>query len=141
MWAATPGRGDSATGEHNCGTAIDINANENYQIRDGQVLAWQLLGAGEQCLFHLPRLLRGAHLCRARLELGRRRLGLQQRRFRGLPRLYALLLHGRVTKQPTPGLGSGVGFHYPPLDWNKCLIYSEAKQKGEGAAVWSCWTS
>ena len=31
-------RGDSATGEHNCGTAIDINANENYQIRDGQVL-------------------------------------------------------------------------------------------------------
>ena len=32
-------RGDSATGEHNCGTAIDINANENYQIRDGQVLA------------------------------------------------------------------------------------------------------
>ena len=32
-------RGDSATGEHNCGTAIDINANENYQIREGQVLA------------------------------------------------------------------------------------------------------
>ena len=32
-------RGDTATGEHNCGTAIDINANENYQIRDGQVLA------------------------------------------------------------------------------------------------------
>ena len=32
-------RGDSATGEHNCGTAIDINANENYQIRDGQILA------------------------------------------------------------------------------------------------------
>lgn len=32
-------RGDSATGEHNCGTAIDINANENCQIRDGQVLA------------------------------------------------------------------------------------------------------
>ena len=31
-------RGDSATGEHNCGTAIDINANENYQIRDGKVL-------------------------------------------------------------------------------------------------------
>ena len=31
-------RGDTATGEHNCGTAIDINANENYQIRDGQVL-------------------------------------------------------------------------------------------------------
>ena len=35
-------RGDSATGEHNCGTAIDINANENYQIRDGQVLAGSL---------------------------------------------------------------------------------------------------
>ena len=32
-------RGDSATGEHNCGTAIDINANENYKIREGQVLA------------------------------------------------------------------------------------------------------
>ena len=32
-------RGDTATGEHNCGTAIDINANENYQIRDGQILA------------------------------------------------------------------------------------------------------
>ena len=31
-------RGDTATGEHNCGTAIDINANENYQIRDGKVL-------------------------------------------------------------------------------------------------------
>ena len=31
-------RGDTATGEHNCGTAIDLNANENYQIRDGQVL-------------------------------------------------------------------------------------------------------
>ena len=32
-------RGDTATGEHNCGTAIDINANENYQIRDGQIMA------------------------------------------------------------------------------------------------------
>ena len=31
-------RGDNATGEHNCGTAIDINPNENYQIRNGQVL-------------------------------------------------------------------------------------------------------
>lgn len=31
-------RGDSATGEHNCGTAIDINPTENYQIRDGQIL-------------------------------------------------------------------------------------------------------
>lgn len=37
-------RGDSATGEHNCGTAIDINAAQNYQIKNGQVLAgshWQ----------------------------------------------------------------------------------------------------
>jgi hypothetical protein len=31
-------RGDSATGEHNCGTAVDINANENYQIREGKIL-------------------------------------------------------------------------------------------------------
>ena len=29
---------EGTSGEHNCGTAIDINANENYQIRDGQVL-------------------------------------------------------------------------------------------------------
>ena len=29
-------RGDTARGEHNCGTAIDINPNENYQIRDGK---------------------------------------------------------------------------------------------------------
>lgn len=37
-------RGNSATGEHNCGTAIDINPNANYQIRDGKVLVgsfWQ----------------------------------------------------------------------------------------------------
>ena len=39
-------RGDSATGEHNCGTAIDINANENYQIREGQVLAGSLWEPG-----------------------------------------------------------------------------------------------
>ncbi|NCE63462.1 hypothetical protein D1159_02420 [Pseudoflavonifractor sp. 524-17] len=31
-------RGDTATGEHNCGTAIDMNANQNYQIRDGKIL-------------------------------------------------------------------------------------------------------
>lgn len=31
-------RGDSATGEHNCGTAIDINPDANYQIRDGKVM-------------------------------------------------------------------------------------------------------
>ena len=29
---------EGTTGEHNCGTAIDINADENYQIRDGQIL-------------------------------------------------------------------------------------------------------
>ena len=98
MWAATPGGGDSATGEHNCGTAIDINANGNTDPRRS--------GAGRRCWernqspLPSPPLLRGAHLCRARLELGRRRLGLQQRRFRGLPRLYALLLHGRVTSNP-----------------------------------------
>ena len=32
-------RGDSATGEHNCGTAVDLNSNENYQVRDGAALA------------------------------------------------------------------------------------------------------
>ncbi|WP_297213836.1 S-layer homology domain-containing protein [uncultured Flavonifractor sp.] len=39
-------RGDSATGEHNCGTAIDINANENYQVRDGQALVGSLWQPG-----------------------------------------------------------------------------------------------
>lgn len=39
-------RGDTATGEHNCGTAIDINANENYQVRDGQALAGSLWQPG-----------------------------------------------------------------------------------------------
>ncbi len=34
-------RGDSAKGEHNCGTAMDINANENYQVYAGGV------GAGD----------------------------------------------------------------------------------------------
>ena len=32
-------RGDNATGEHNCGTAIDINPTANFQVRDGQALA------------------------------------------------------------------------------------------------------
>lgn len=32
-------RGDESRSEHNCGTAIDINSNENYQVRDGQALA------------------------------------------------------------------------------------------------------
>ena len=35
-------RGDTATGEHNCGTAIDINANENYQVRDGKAMVGSL---------------------------------------------------------------------------------------------------
>ena len=40
-------RGDSATGEHNCGTAIDINPNENYQIRDGEILVGSCWAPGE----------------------------------------------------------------------------------------------
>lgn len=40
-------RGDSATGEHNCGTAIDINPNENYQVRDGKALAGSFWKPGE----------------------------------------------------------------------------------------------
>lgn len=32
-------RGDSATGEHNTGTAIDINAWENYQVKDDVSMA------------------------------------------------------------------------------------------------------
>ncbi len=39
-------RGDSATGEHNCGTAIDINSNENYQVQDGQARAGSLWQPG-----------------------------------------------------------------------------------------------
>ena len=30
---------EGTTCEHNCGTAIDLNSNENYQIRDGQIMA------------------------------------------------------------------------------------------------------
>lgn len=40
-------RGDSATGEHNCGTAIDINSDQNYQVRDGAALAGSLWSPGE----------------------------------------------------------------------------------------------
>ena len=39
-------RGDSATGEHNCGTAIDINWNENYQIRNGRIQTGSLWQPG-----------------------------------------------------------------------------------------------
>ena len=34
------------TGEHNCGTAIDINANENYQVRDGKAQTGKLWQPG-----------------------------------------------------------------------------------------------
>ena len=40
-------RGDKATGEHNTGTAIDINWEENYQITDGRVRAGSLWSPGE----------------------------------------------------------------------------------------------
>lgn len=32
-------RGDRATGEHNCGTAIDLNWRQNYQVRSGKAQA------------------------------------------------------------------------------------------------------
>lgn len=32
-------RGDKATGEHNCGTAIDLNWRQNYQVRSGKAQA------------------------------------------------------------------------------------------------------
>jgi len=40
-------RGDSATGEHNCGTAIDINADANYQVRGGEAQAGSHYTPGE----------------------------------------------------------------------------------------------
>ena len=40
-------RGDNATGEHNTGTAIDINWEENYQITDGRIRAGSLWSPGE----------------------------------------------------------------------------------------------
>ena len=39
-------RGDKATGEHNCGTASDINWNENYQIRNGRIQTGSLWQPG-----------------------------------------------------------------------------------------------
>lgn len=39
-------RGDSAKGEHNCGTAIDINPNENYQVRNGKAETGKLWQPG-----------------------------------------------------------------------------------------------
>lgn len=40
-------RGDSSRSEHNSGTAIDLNWDENYQIRDGAILAGSLWKPGE----------------------------------------------------------------------------------------------
>lgn len=40
-------RGDSATGEHNCGTAIDISPDENYQVRDGNAMVGSHWTPGE----------------------------------------------------------------------------------------------
>lgn len=40
-------RGDSATGEHNCGTAIDISPNENFQVRDGSAMVGSHWTPGE----------------------------------------------------------------------------------------------
>ncbi|MBR5381576.1 MAG: M15 family metallopeptidase [Oscillospiraceae bacterium] len=40
-------RGDSAKGEHNCGTAIDLNADQNCQVRGGQVVAGSYWKPGE----------------------------------------------------------------------------------------------
>lgn len=40
-------RGDSSNSEHNCGTAIDINWNENYQIREGVIQTGSLWAPGE----------------------------------------------------------------------------------------------
>lgn len=40
-------RGDSATGEHNCGTAIDISPTENYQVRDGRAMVGSHWTPGE----------------------------------------------------------------------------------------------
>ena len=40
-------RGDTATGEHNCGTAIDVNSNENYQVREGQAMVGSFWSPGE----------------------------------------------------------------------------------------------
>ena len=38
---------EGTTGEHNCGTAIDLNANENYQVRDGKAMVGNFWRPGE----------------------------------------------------------------------------------------------
>ena len=38
---------EGTTGEHNCGTAIDLNANENYQVRDGVAMVGSFWKPGE----------------------------------------------------------------------------------------------
>lgn len=40
-------RGDTSSSEHNCGTAIDINANENYQVSDGRAMVGSFWKPGE----------------------------------------------------------------------------------------------
>jgi len=40
-------RGDSAKGEHNCGTAIDLNWRQNYQVREGRAQAGDHWSPGE----------------------------------------------------------------------------------------------
>lgn len=40
-------RGDSAAGEHNCGTAIDINSDQNYSVRDGRPQSGMLWAPGD----------------------------------------------------------------------------------------------
>ena len=40
-------RGDNATGEHNTGTAIDVNPTQNYQVRDGRAMAGSYWKPGE----------------------------------------------------------------------------------------------
>ena len=39
-------RGDSAKGEHNCGTAININPEQKYQVRNGRAEAGSLWAPG-----------------------------------------------------------------------------------------------
>lgn len=59
-------RGDSATGEHNCGTAIDINADQNFQVREGQALVGSCWEPGEDPYSIVP----GGSVTRAFAEHG-----------------------------------------------------------------------
>lgn len=87
---------DGAKGEHNCGTAIDINWNENYQVYpNGTVGAGAYWAAGQRPLVHPCRGKRGAQFQGPRLQLGRRRLAHEQG-------LYALFLYGRMRQSGRP---------------------------------------